>query len=345
MSSSPASTSIQPHNLRIPETPSNISSIAWGSTRDLLACGSWDSVVCLYDVRKTPLSNQRPDVFPVKKYNHNAPVLSVCIDNQNRLWSGGADGELKVWQQQFPDAQKVGEHSAGVKCVGYVSAMNVGVTAGWDKCLKYWDLRQNAPAMAVALNERAYSMSISDNWLCIALANKSIVFFDMRNPQVAFKTLASGLKLQTRCVTMFLKDSDAFAVSSIEGRASIQYLNEDVTKGRKNFAFKCHRETMGGITNIYSVNSLAVHPQFGTLSTAGGDGCFHFWDRIAKQRLCQFSRAHPTLPIIDTKFNTDGTMFAYACAYDWSKGYENATSEAALYLHCPSAQEVQPKKK
>jgi mRNA export factor len=334
----------EPHNFKIPDTPPNISSIAWGSSLDLLACGSWDSVVCLYEVRKIPHTNQKPDVFPLKKYNHNAPVLSVCIDNQNRLWSGGADGEIKVWQQQLPDAQKIGEHSAGVKCTGYVDFMNVGVTAGWDKCLKYWDLRQNGPLASIPLIERAYSMSICDNLLCVALANKKIVFFDLRNLQLPFKTLESMLKYQTRCVAMFLKGSDAFAVSSIEGRASIQFLTEDIAIGRKNFAFKCHRETVGGVTNIYSVNSLAVHPEFGTFSTAGSDGCFHFWDRIGKQRLVQFYRAHPTLPIVDTKFNRDGTMFAYACAYDWSKGYENATNDAVLCLHFPSIQEVKPKK-
>ena len=45
-----------------------------------------------------------------------------------------------------------------------------------------------------------------------------------------------------------------------------------------NFSFKCHRETPStGIANVYSVNAISFHPTFGTFSTAGSDGTFHFW--------------------------------------------------------------------
>lgn len=45
-----------------------------------------------------------------------------------------------------------------------------------------------------------------------------------------------------------------------------------------NFSFKCHRETPStGIANVYSVNDISFHPTFGTFSTAGSDGTFHFW--------------------------------------------------------------------
>lgn len=57
----------------------------------------------------------------------------------------------------------------------------------------------------------------------------------------------------------------------------------------------------------------------GIFSTAGSDGCFNFWDINAKHRL----KGSPQLeaPITATAFNMDGTMFAYAVGYDWSKGY------------------------
>lgn len=45
-----------------------------------------------------------------------------------------------------------------------------------------------------------------------------------------------------------------------------------------NFSFKCHRENPStGIANVYSVNDISFHPTFGTFSTAGSDGTFHFW--------------------------------------------------------------------
>lgn len=46
-----------------------------------------------------------------------------------------------------------------------------------------------------------------------------------------------------------------------------------------NFSFKCHRETPAGSpnVNVFSVNAISFHPTYGTFSTAGSDGTFHFW--------------------------------------------------------------------
>lgn len=42
--------------------------------------------------------------------------------------------------------------------------------------------------------------------------------------------------------------------------------------------------------DIYSVNSMAFHPEFGTFVTAGSDGTFNFWDKDSKQRLKAMSK-------------------------------------------------------
>jgi mRNA export factor len=82
---------------------------------------------------------------------------------------------------------------------------------------------------------------------------------------------------------------------------------------RKNFAFKCHRDG----NEIYAVNVIAFHPTFGTFATAGSDGTFNFWDKDSKQRLKPFGKC--ALPISAGTFNMDGSIFAYAVSYDWSK--------------------------
>eukprot|EP00955_Chlamydomonas_euryale_P024186 254941-Chlamydomonas_euryale.AAC.1 len=46
-------------------------------------------------------------------------------------------------------------------------------------------------------------------------------------------------------------------------------------------SFKCHRDN----NDIYAVNAMAFHPQFGTFATAGSDGTYNFWDAGSKQRL------------------------------------------------------------
>jgi len=128
---------------------------------------------------------------------------------------------------------------------------------------------------------------------------------------------------QTRVVSCF-KDASGFAVGSIEGRCAIQYVEDKDSS--LNFSFKCHRDPpSGNMTNVYSVNSISFHPIHGTFSTAGSDGTFHFWDKDAKHRLKGYPTTGGSIPATD--FNFDGTIFAYAVSYDWSKGYASNTPQ------------------
>lgn len=82
----------------------------------------------------------------------------------------------------------------------------------------------------------------------------------------------------------------------------------------KNFSFKCHRDDA---KNVYAVNDISFHPVHGTFSTAGADGTVSFWDKDSKQRLKPFPKTNGQ--ISSTAFNRNGSIFAYAVSYDWSK--------------------------
>lgn len=111
-----------------------------------------------------------------------------------------------------------------------------------------------------------------------------------------------------------------------------------------NFSFKCHRDTpQNNVTNVHAVNAISFHPQHGTFSTAGSDGTFHFWDKDAKHRL----KGYPNVggSITATKFNRNGTIFAYAISYDWSKGYQGNTANypTKVMLHPVLGDECKPR--
>ena len=115
-----------------------------------------------------------------------------------------------------------------------------------------------------------------------------------------------------------------------------------------NFSFKCHRKTPPGsrdTTNVYSVNCINFHPVHGTFSTAGSDGTFHFWDKDAKHRLKGYPEVGGTISA--TTFNKNGTIFAYAVSYDWSKGYATNTPQMVtkVMLHPVEADECKPRPK
>ena len=115
-----------------------------------------------------------------------------------------------------------------------------------------------------------------------------------------------------------------------------------------NFSFKCHRHvspTNKDVSNVFAVNAISFHPVHGTFSTAGSDGTFHFWDKDSKHRLKGYPEVGGT--ITSTAFNRNGTIFAYAVSYDWSKGYAFNTPQLPnkVMLHGVQAEECKPKPK
>lgn len=88
---------------------------------------------------------------------------------------------------------------------------------------------------------------------------------------------------------------------------------------------------------------MSFHPIYGTFSTAGSDGAFHFWDKDSKQRLKLFPNVGG--PISATAFNRNGNIFAYAISYDWHKGHEyhqpNATNK--IMLHAAKDEDIKPR--
>jgi mRNA export factor len=73
----------------------------------------------------------------------------------------------------------------------------------------------------------------------------------------------------------------------------------------------------------------------------GSDGAFNFWDKDSKQRLKAMQKAN--LPIPCAAYNMDGTIYAYAVSYDWSKGYAEYNPNVMkthILLHSPAENEV-----
>eukprot|EP00698_Gefionella_okellyi_P004941 TRINITY_DN14564_c0_g1_i1.p1 TRINITY_DN14564_c0_g1~~TRINITY_DN14564_c0_g1_i1.p1 ORF type:complete len:343 (-),score=63.68 TRINITY_DN14564_c0_g1_i1:42-1070(-) len=319
-------------DFEVPQPPSDsVSSLTWSPKANLFVAGSWDSKVRCWEVQ------QGMQTVPKAILSHDAPVLCTAWSpDGTKIFSGSCDKTAKMWDITTGQSQAVASHQAPIKEIFFVDTANVLVTGSWDKTLKYWDLRQQMPALTVNLPERVYSMDASYPLLVVATAERHILIFDLKQPTVEYKRLQSPLKYQSRTVASFL-DRTGFALGSIEGRCAIHHV-EDRDAGR-NFAFKCHREN----EEIYAVNCIKFHPVFGTFATAGSDGTVHFWDKDSKQRLKPFPKCN--MPISACGFNGDGSIFAYAVSYDWSKGaeYHNPQYGSHIMLHPTPEAEIKPR--
>lgn len=304
---------------------------------------------------------------PITPFFHSN-IAFIVIDKRlmqdgQKVVGAGADKAARILDlaANGAAAQQVAIHDAPVKSVRFFEAPNSNApmiaTASWDKTLKYWDLRQATPVGSITCQERIYSMDVQDKLLVIGTADRYINIINLDNPNTIFKTMQSPLKYQTRVVSCF-NDAKGFAVGSIEGRSAFQWVDESktryfspveysthvLTEPSSNFSFKCHRDPLSNNnSDVYAVNAISFHPVHGTFSTAGSDGSFHFWDKEAKHRL----KGYPSVggSISATDFNRDGTIFAYAISYDWSKGFATNTANYPIkvMLHPVTGDECKPR--
>jgi len=311
----------------------SISSITFSPKANLLVGTSWDNQVRCWEI-----SSNGQSVLKAQT-NHDGPVLcSSWSGDGTKVFTGGCDSKAKCWVLQTNQSIVAGTHSAPIKSLFWMDEMQCLVTASWDKTVKYWDGRSPNPAHTAMLPERAYTMDVKYPLCVVGTAERHIVIYDLRKPNVEFKRFPSPLKFQSRVISCF-PDKSGFALGSIEGRVAIHHVEDK--DSMKNFAFKCHRDG----NEIYAVNVICFHPVHGTFATSGSDGSFNFWDKDSKQRLKPFSRSNA--PITCGNFNADGSIFAYAVSYDWSKGveYYNQYKQSYILLHSVQEAEIRSRKK
>jgi mRNA export factor len=203
--------------------------------------------------------------------------------------------------------------------------------------LQFWDARSPTPVGEFTMPERVYDLDVRGNLMVVATANRHVLIYDVSGPQPReHSRKESPLKYNTRCVSCF-PDQTGFAIGSIEGRVGVQYVQK--VGNKDHFAFKCHRQD----TNVYSVNAIAFQQQYGTFATVGSDGVVTFWDKDNKQRLKAFNPIRTTIPC--AAFNATGSLFAYACSYDWSKGSSFYTpgTPNEIFVHPTADDEIKPK--
>lgn len=313
--------------------------------KNYLVATTWEGDVRCYDIE-----SGSGKASPVSMQRHERPALCCGWKSDgSAIFSGGADGKGMMWHLSTNSWTQVAQHDGPISGIFYSELPSpCVVTSSWDRTVKFWDVSgppTGTPMGTLQMPDRVYAMDVVGNVMVIATAERHLLVYDLRNPSQPFRQKHSPLKYQSRCLAIF-PDQTGFCIGSIEGRVAIEHIQDaDLPK---NFAFKCHRQnTETKDPELYAVNSLAFHP-LGTFATAGGDGAFNFWDKDAKHRLKAFQRASQAISA--TAFSHDGSLYAYAVGYDWSKGVGSHVAHSPeqrkgrIMVHLVN-QECRPKKK
>lgn len=252
------------------------------------------------------------------------------VDDGSRLFAGCINNYVTAIDTKSGQTANVGVHESGVRDVYWISSANLVCSLGFDKQMKFWDLRQQQPAAAYNLGHKAFCSDLLFPYMIIGLSEEKLLLVDFNNIQNVFnKTsldyiespLGSGSQLTG---VAFFTDGTGIGTASHDGRANLSKLDNSMGKIKLNniMTFKCHKVDHSNTNQLlYPVHSLGFNPRSSDfLFTAGGDGNLIFWDFTAKNKIN--SLGFNGVPVTKARVDPTGNLCAYALGYDWAQGIE-----------------------
>lgn len=289
----------------VSDTPNDsISSISW-SKSNLISTGCWDKNIYTWKFQKN-------EAKPVQMISLEAPILCTTYSDDN-LYSGSCDGH--IYLHQFEQSTLIGQHEAPVKTVHYSKELSLLITGSFDKTVKFWDVRQKKHVHSISISGKVNVSSVFEKKIMIGTQDQLLLYEGM--DFISAYTPSFSI----RSLSLF---SNGYAIGSMEGKVSIQYYKE------KGYSFKCHRIPDEKISAVHSIHYNPQKPHI--FATTGLDGSFNFWDQIQRVRVRKFQPYKQSIPC--GQFNHDGTLYAYAVCYDFSKGSKDFIpgEKSSLYI-------------
>lgn len=288
-----------------------LSCLAFDSRLNSLLVATHDSSALLYTC---VLNGTSPLATITAEINTPSPIMAVA-QSGHTTYAGCLDGTLR--QFDYENTRMTTPLASGrnnpPSPINHLKAIdpNLLVFTAVDGTIRYFDPRIDRLVDSHSCPSKLFAADATSQYVTVGLAGSQVQIFDLRKRNTPWQSRASGLQYQMTNIRNFTS-GEGFALSSIDGRVSIEYndLLEE-SQGRK-FAFKCHRSTdrETRTDTVYPVTGLRFHQQYNTLFTAGGDGHVCVWNWEKRKRMKQFEKVPGQHGISHMDINQDGSLLA-----------------------------------
>ena len=157
----------------LPPGADSISSLDWNPQGNMIAAGSWDNKVRIWEVQRNGMGGAPSGGTGKAEKDMGSPLLDVeWKDDGTTLFAGTCGKTVKMWNLATDTVVDIGAHDAPVKAVHWVKEKQYVITGGWDKCIKYWDARTPTAQFSLNLPERVYAMDVRYPLLICSTADK-----------------------------------------------------------------------------------------------------------------------------------------------------------------------------
>lgn len=170
-------------------------------------------------------------------------MLDVCFSGAgDAAFSGSLDRQLRQLDLQSGQQSIIGSHDDAIRCVAWSASTNLLFSAGWDGALKAWDVRSpGTPVQTGQLPAKAYTMDVVKDTLIVGCADRHVCLFDVqafaKGQTEPKEKRQSSLKFMTRALRVN-PTNDAYAITSIEGRVAVEFMDLSPEVQAKKYAFK-----------------------------------------------------------------------------------------------------------
>ncbi|CAH1445128.1 unnamed protein product [Lactuca virosa] len=298
----------------------------------------------------TTASNTNPNKSTEVVSPPTDAVSSLCFSSKaNYLVATSWDNQVRCWEvtkngtSLTTVAKTSMAHEHPVLCSTWKDDGTTVFSGGCDKQVKMWPLLSGGQPTTVAMHDSPVtqvawipemSLLVSGSW------DKTLRYWDLRQQNPVHTQ-----QLPDRCYGLTVRHPLMVVATADRNLIAFNLQNPQAEFKRIVSPLKYQTRCVAAFPDQqgFLVGSIEgrVHQTF---ATAGSDGAFNFWDKDSKQRLKAMSRCNQAIPC--SSFNNDGSIYAYAVCYDWSKGAENhnpSTAKTSIYLHLPQDSEVKGK--